>query len=72
MTEENKEPKKKFAKKKVEKPVRPEIYKDGEIIMPSSMLKDRESFWKIWKGKLKSTDINEAWKRAEKFINKYE
>lgn len=74
MTEEiNKEESKKIrVKKKVVKPVPPKIYEDGEIQMPFSMITDRESFLKLWTGKLKNTDVNKAWERAEKFKSKYD
>ena len=53
------------------KPEMPSFYSDGEIQMPSVMLKDEVSFLKIWRGNLKNTDINAAWKRAEKWLEKY-
>lgn len=68
--ETNKEVKKKVLKKR-ETPVKPDFYIDGEINMPSSMLKNKDSFLAIWEGNLRKTDINEAWKRAEKWLSKY-
>ena len=49
----------------------PKLFEFGEVIMPASMLNDKESFLKLWVGKLKNTDINKARKSAEQFIEKY-
>ena len=69
---EEKQPKEKtIRKKKVSKPVMPKLFEFGEVIMPASMLNDKESFLKLWVGKLKNTDINKAWKSAEQFVEKY-
>ena len=54
------------------KPEKPDFYNDDEVQMPSVMLKDKDSFIKIWKGNLKRMDVNEAWQRAEKWLSKYE
>ena len=50
----------------VAKPEPTIIYSDGIINMPVEMI-TREQFFKIWTGKLKGRDINEAWEKAKKF-----
>lgn len=63
--------KKATSKKPVEKKEAPFMYVAGEVNMPSSMITDEEAFKKIWKGNLKTEDLDEAWKKAKKWKEKY-
>ena len=58
--------------KPVEKKTAPEFYIDGPVNMPSSMITDKEFFYKIWEGNLKTGTIEQAWKKAEKWRKKYD
>lgn len=51
-------------------PAKREIYQDGQIVMPSDMITDKESFVKIWQGNLKGVDIEKAWEKAESWLKK--
>lgn len=65
---------KKTAPKKsqsTEKKEMPFMYEAGEIKMPSMMITDEEAFKKIWKGNLKTEDLDKAWQKAKKWRAKY-
>lgn len=53
------------------KPVPPLIYEDGEIQMPFVAITTKEAFFRIWKGNVKKTDLEKAWKKAERFKNRF-
>lgn len=68
--------KKKPTVKKSTKPkkVMPKIYTDAKnpkIQMHSSMITTVEDFKKIWSGNVRSTNLDEAWDRAEKWRDSY-
>lgn len=58
--------------KPVEKKEAPFMYEAGEVQMPSSMITDEETFKRIWKGNLKTEDLDEAWQKAKKWRAKYD
>lgn len=47
------------------RPVLPNLYVDGIINMPSSMITTQEKFFKMWKGGTKGRDVGEAWEKAK-------
>ena len=59
---------KKPVEKKIVKTVN-EFYTDGNIQIPVSMMTEA-NFKKIYTGKLKGRTVEEAWKKAEKFLEK--
>jgi hypothetical protein len=50
----------------------PNMFVDGLIQMPVSMITTKEAFLKLWKGKRNARDRNleEVWKKAEAFKKK--
>jgi hypothetical protein len=50
---------------RVIRPVLPDLYVDGVINMPSSMITTKEKFIKIWKGGTKGRDVEECWEKAK-------
>lgn len=55
---------------KTKTPPKPEtkvIYSNGPVNMPASMIKDEQSFKKMWKGKLGGKNLDKAWQEAKEF-----
>ncbi len=67
MIEEEDKPK---VRKKV-KPEAPKFYKDGHINMLSSLITTEEDFVNAWKHSKHRINLEEAWKKAEKWRKKY-
>lgn len=65
---EDKKPVKKVIKKVL--PKAPSIYEDGDINMHSSMIRDEESFCKLWKRSSKQ-NLKQAYEKASKWREKY-
>ncbi len=65
MSKEDKAPK--VEKKSPPKPETKVIYNNGPVNMPASMIKDEESFKKMWKGKLGGYPLEKAWQEAKEF-----
>lgn len=57
----------KVTKQTPPKPEKKVIYSNGPVNMPASMIKDEESFKKMWKGKLGGYPLEKAWQEAKEF-----